>query len=219
MNLVSRADFSKIAKISRAAVTQMIKRKRLPSNSDGFIDVDYPQVKEYLKARQLKLNPEIKKKNNDIPDKNIKINGSSEEKKSKDIINNAINKEAYEPENEINVDHFEKVIGLTNLKMLSEIRQKETDIKNKILQQKIKRNEYIERDKEGKLIFSYLENLNKRLLNFPVQFIDRIIAISKSSGDEARNKIVELWELEIGKIIKASKNNCLKIFEKENKND
>lgn len=114
-----------------------------------------------------------------------------------------------DPSQEIDLEEQRGVVGLDSLKDIVTIRQKEASVRLTMLKMAVRRGELIDRKVLEGTIFTYLDALNRRLLDSAPQSVDRMIAAVKRSGDEARAEMVDTLLAEVSKAIKSSRREVL----------
>ena len=183
MNLIKKSDFAEKLGVSRAAITQACKNKNLSlvADENGFIDLDAQTTIDYLSNRKPQSKPI--------------------ERRAEKLISKI------DPDIEIDDDtrgQIEQAGGAAMFKLLVDIKKAQVETELKKLKLAEQRGELVMKSELGDYCFSIIDALNRRLLNSPMQYVDRLIAMTEKDGKNARGKIVEMWTVEISKAIKSA---------------
>ena len=195
MNLIKKSAFAEKIGVSRAGITQACQSKNLTlvADENGFIDLDAQTTKDYLSNRK-----------NKKPRKPIERSAQKLVKTRRpiDIDFGSVTKE-----------QIEEAGGPAIFKLYCDIEKTRVDTELKKIKTAEQRGELINKKLQADYIFYIIDALNKRLLNSPLQFVDRLIAFAEKDGSLARGKIIEIWTGEISNAIKTAimeSKKCLK---------
>ncbi len=113
----------------------------------------------------------------------------------------------------LNLEHGSDEDKLDTLKRVVDIRHKLMDTRLRMLRLAVHREELVDRRTVGMVGFKYLDNLNKRVLNVPVQIVDQVIAMVQRSGLESREDIVDLIVEELGKAVRNARDEMKRLVD------
>jgi len=198
MNLIKKSAFAEQIGVSRAGITQACKNPNLTLSADenGWIDLDAQTTIDYLENRK------NKKPRRQVERKSEKL------KPVRKVIVQSIDFSSDDLQKQI-----EQAGGSAAFKTICDIKKVQVETEIKKLKVDEQKGRLIDKSTTADYTFFIIDSLNKRLLNSPVQFVDRLIAFAKKDGNLARGKIVEVWTDEISKAIKSAiseATDCLK---------
>ena len=206
-NLVNQSEFASKCGISRQRVHALVVSGKIHLTPSKKIDLDSQEVAEYIKRHNEEAvkNPKAlqggKKGKTQSTKKKIK---KQHEKTNMPQVDDDI-REKLEPDNIIDLENVMEEYGLDMAKKIVDIRNKETDTRNKHMKLQIQRGKLFERETVGNMLFGYLESMNKRILDAPENYIDTVIAIVEREGKEGRQKIIDMINNQSSLAIKACK--------------
>ncbi len=195
----------------------MIKRKTINQTAEGLIDLESIEVSSFLKKKKIKikdadfdkalnpLTPNCKKtattKNEKELNKQI-----TNEKETKSITGKTYKTNGVIDFTKYNLEEMttQELINAFNIEITKKIldikkTQKDSLVKDMDLQKE--RNDLVDRKKVGSVTFNYLDILNKKILNFPLVAVDRIIAISKSTEESSRIEVLDFLRTNLEKLL------------------
>jgi hypothetical protein len=220
MTLLTVKEFAEALEVSAQRVRQLIEKGHLEKTSSGKISLKNKKNKEYLDSRQ-----KNQKFSNAQPKKNTKVDGVS--KAVDDIIKNAnsnldkneklISKLTAEEFLELPPGKITSLFSPSNADILIKVAKAQVDLRRRDLETKKELNEWVHVSEIEKIVFHYLNALNKKILGAPVTIVDRIIATVKTSGQKSRQKIIKLMTETASKNIKDTKSEMSKFLRKAKK--
>lgn len=226
---IRQADFARMVGVQRTAINNLTKRGTLEVDINGFIDTEHKKTRKYIRYRKEKgANGDFKTLNKlKSQEKQQKPKGYVLKKAKTNAIAGLY--EDYDgPEEPISYQPKEKPIDhkqfgidieqktLTDTKKLiedygpaiakqvMETERLKADASLKKIMLKEKRGDLISREKIAHFLLLYLNILNKKILDFPAQTIDRIIALCETQKDP-KQEIIDLILSNLSMYIKDTK--------------
>lgn len=202
VNVVTKAEFAKLLKVSRAAVTNATKRGTLPE-TDGGIDVDNAKVKAYIKkhslgadgyGREQKKARSAKSRSKPSGQKNNNHRSSAGNGSSVPAV-------ASTPAFGAAVEDQDDEDVLN--KILAEIRWKQTQIQLNTVRIGREMGILVHRDVIAKKYAALDGELRTRILDIPKRVTPKLMAMVRSGATE--QEIVEYLNGEISDGIRAAK--------------
>ena len=182
---VTRAVFARMCGVSKAAITNKIKEGTLLLNSAEMIETELAANRDYLTRHQAKQKEDIQKQSIALTKTTTPL------KKSQ--TNGLIQEMAGIPEHMLNLTIKELVLqygSATEIEKYAKILQLLMTSNEKDIKIKERRQIVISKDFVKARLFSYIDQLMNKLLDYPDSAVDVIIAKVKSSNDETRQLLI-----------------------------
>jgi hypothetical protein len=211
---VKPAEFARMAGVSRPSISEKIKNKTLIVNAAGMLDTENPVNSAYIaKHRQKRAEAEAV----DYI-KSGGVSGPISPEVSPAKLSQAVPVPAMDdfklsqlagvPRELLNMSLRELVIkfpGISNIERYAKILAQITAAAEKDQRMQERNLSLIPKDFVVSRIFIFLETLAKQALEYPDSAADKIIALSRSGGENIRTEIIETMREGIGRVLSGSK--------------
>lgn len=187
---VSRAEFARLAGVSKAAVTQGVKRGRIIPTPDGNIDPDHPTNVLYLDAQAVKTSP-----SSDPRPKSPKnpAKSRSRPKRRPDPAVDLPDPDSVDLDDdtldELDFDHPERTVNqypdLASRDKAAAIMKRLVEIRRHEQARRKEAGILIERDYVAQRLASFGEALRQQLLTTPKRIAAQTVARARSEGERA----------------------------------
>ncbi|MCL2139967.1 MAG: hypothetical protein FWH41_10625, partial [Treponema sp.] len=207
---VKPATFARIAGVSRASVSEKMKKKTLIVNAAGFLDTENPVNAAYISrhgqkraeaeaAEQIQaggsksFTSETPKVNN--PDDFIIMQAAGVS--ARGLLNMTLREIVLKYPGLDKIERYAKILKDATMAAEREQRIQERGLT------------LIPKDFIISRLFSFLEGLVKQIVEYPESAVDKIIAIANTESKTTRIEIVEIMINELSQIVSGAKNTII----------